>query len=140
VASSNLDLVRSIYVARERDGRFSSGWADPEIEFTLADGPNPGSWIGVGPMVDAWRDFLAAWDEVLPEVEAYRELDAERVLVLVRYKGRGKTSGMELTQMQARIAALFHLRDGLVTKLVVYFDRERALADLGLAPQTDAMG
>jgi ketosteroid isomerase-like protein len=130
--SENLDLVRSIYAAREQSGFFNSGWAHPEIEFTFADGPNPGSVRGVGQMVEAWRDFLGAWDEVRPYVEAYRELDDERVLVLVRYEGRGKASGLDLAQMQAKIAALFQLRDGAVVRLVVHFDRDRAFADLGL--------
>ncbi len=52
--------------------------------------------------------------------------------------GRGKTSGIELGQMQMRPAALFHIRDNKVTRIVNYFDRERALADLGLAPESNA--
>jgi ketosteroid isomerase-like protein len=34
--------------------------------------------------------------------------------------------------MQAKVAALFHIRDGKVTRLVTYRERDRALADLGL--------
>ena len=56
-------------------------------------------------------------------------------LVVYRRSGRGKTSGMEITEL-ARGAALFHIRDGKVTRIVAYFDSDRALADLGLAPET----
>jgi hypothetical protein len=59
-------------------------------------------------------------------------LDGERVLVLARLGGRGKHSDVELGQMASRSAALFQVRDGMVTKEVVYWDRDRALADLGL--------
>jgi hypothetical protein len=36
------------------------------------------------------------------EAEEYRELDDNRVLVLNREYGRGKTSGLDLAQMRAR--------------------------------------
>jgi hypothetical protein len=38
--SVNLDVVRSVYAAWERCD-FSSEWADPEIEFAFAGGPEP---------------------------------------------------------------------------------------------------
>jgi hypothetical protein len=37
--------------------------------------------------------------------------------------------------MRSEAASLFHLRDGKVTRLVLYVDRERGLAELGLAPK-----
>jgi hypothetical protein len=57
------------------------------------------------------------------------------VLVLVRYEGRGKLSGLEVGQMRAKGASLFYCRDGTVTRFVAYLDRDRALADLGLAQE-----
>jgi ketosteroid isomerase-like protein len=130
--SANLDLVRSIFAIWERGDYSSVEWAHPEIEWVLADGPSPGTWTGVAGMAEGWRDFLSAWEEHSIEVDEYRELDGERVLVLEHVSGYGKTSGVELAQMGARGATLFHVRSGKVTRLVNYFDCERALADLDL--------
>jgi ketosteroid isomerase-like protein len=136
VASANLELVRSLYVAWERGDFFSSAdWAHPEIEFVIAEGPAPGSWRGLAGMAEGFGDFLRAWEEVRLTVEEYRELDDERVLVLVQYSGRGKASGLELGQMRTRTAGLFHVRGGKVTRLVLYWDRDRAFSELGLAPE-----
>ena len=86
-------------------------------------------------MAEGWRDFLSAWEEFRIEVDEYRELDAERVLVLVHFTARGKTSGLERGQMRAKGAELFHIRGGKVTRAVAYWDRGRALADLGRTPE-----
>jgi hypothetical protein len=71
--------------------------------------------------------------------DAYYELDEERVLVLVHGSGHGKTSGLEFEQIQTKGGAnLFHVRTGRVTRLVLYYDGERALAESGLVPEADA--
>jgi hypothetical protein len=59
-ASSNLDLVRSIYADLERGDYNSTGWALPEIETVMADGPAPGSWTGLARMAAAFRDIMSA--------------------------------------------------------------------------------
>ena len=68
-------------------------------------------------------------------VDEYRELDDERVLVLYHFFGRGKASGLELGQVRTQAAHVFHVREGQVIKLVIYLDRDRAFADLGLTPE-----
>jgi hypothetical protein len=65
-------------------------------------------------------------------VDEYRELDEKRVLVLLRYSGRGKTSGLELDALSTRGADLIEIHEGKVTKIVKYYVLDRALADLGL--------
>jgi ketosteroid isomerase-like protein len=134
-ASSNLDLVRSIVAAWERGDFHSTEWADPEIDYVIADGPAPGRWTGLTDMQEGARQYLRGWAELRVEVDEYRELDDERVLVLTRRSGRGKASGLELERLGTRGATIFHVRDGKVTRHVMYYDRDRALADLGLAPE-----
>jgi ketosteroid isomerase-like protein len=138
MASKNLDHVRSICAAWERGDFSSVEWAHPGIEFVIPDGPAPGSWKGLAGMAEGFRDFLSAWEGYGGEIDDYRELDGGRVLVLAHRSGRGKTSGLELEQMSAKGAVLFHLRDGQVTRLVHYLDREGALADVGLPSEADS--
>ena len=88
-------------------------------------------------MAAGYREFLRAWEDVRFEVDGFRELDDERVLVLGHYIGRGKRSGLEVGQISMRSAAVLYIKDARVRRLVNYFDRDRALADLGLAPETD---
>lgn len=139
MASANLDLVRSIFAAWERGDFSSAEWAHREIEFVRADGPSPGRWTGLAGMADGTRDWLNAWEDLRFEADVYRELDDERVLVLVRYIGRGKASGLELGHIPMKAASLFHVRGGKVTRLVHYLD-ERSLTDLGLPPHAGSPG
>jgi ketosteroid isomerase-like protein len=135
MASENLDLVRSIFADWERGDYAGTRWAHPEIEFVFADGPDPGSWIGAERMAQVRHEYLSLWAEYRVEADEFRELDGDRVLVLGRPGGRSKTSGLDIGQMRAQGASLFHVIDGKVTKLMLYMDAERALADLDLAPQ-----
>jgi ketosteroid isomerase-like protein len=134
---SNLDLVRSLYVDWGRGDYGSVAWADPAIEFAIVDGPSPGTWKGVEEMVRGYREVMTAWEDYSAEAEEYRELDEERVLVLIHLRGRGKASGMEIGQIYPNAAGVFHVRDGKVTRIALYWDRERALADVGLAQSAE---
>ena len=130
--STNLDLVRSIYADWERGDFSHVEWAHSEIEFVIQGGPSPGSWTGLAGMGEGWRDFLSAWEWYRVEVDDYRELDNGRVLVLDHERGRGKLSGLDIGDIKAEGASLFRIRCGKVTRLVIYWYRDRALADLGL--------
>ena len=127
--SENLNLVRSIYADWERGDFSRADWADPEIEYVMVGGPEPGSGTGLAGMATGWGEVLSAWEDFRVEVDDYREVDDERLLALIRFSGRGKTSGLEIA---TRGAALFQLHDGKVDRIVHYWDRDRALADHGL--------
>jgi ketosteroid isomerase-like protein len=130
--SAKLDLARSIYAAWEKGDFSSSEWADPEIELVVMDGTSPGRWRGRDAMAASWREILNAWDDFRTIAEEFQELDDERILVPTVNTGRGKGSGLELADVEPRGANLLHINEGKVTKLVAWWNRDRAHADLGL--------
>ncbi|HEV2923553.1 MAG TPA: nuclear transport factor 2 family protein [Solirubrobacteraceae bacterium] len=138
--SENLDLVRSIFAAWSRGDYSSADWAHPDVKFVAADGPATGTWSGMIGLSEATRDAIDSLDDARIQPEDYRELDGERVLVLVRYSGRGKASGLDLEQMRSEGAWIVHVCDGRITRFVRYWDRNRALADVGLAPEGGSSG
>lgn len=130
--SENLDLVKSILAEWGRGDFSSAGWADPEIDFAMVGGLTEGRWRGVAEMAEAWAAMLRAWEHLRAVPEEFRELDDERVLVFLRNEGRGKGSGIDIGGISTRAANLFRIQDGKVTSLTLYWDRDRAIADLGL--------
>ena len=135
MSQENVELIQAIYEPWGRGDFSSVEWAHPEIEFVMEAGLASGNWKGLAAMAETWRAFLTTWEEYRTEVEQYRDLDDERVLVILHVVGRGRASGVDLGEMRTRAANLFHVRDGKVTRLVLYQDRERGLADLGLSEQ-----
>jgi hypothetical protein len=63
------------------------------------------------------------------------ECPASKVSVKPGLAQRDRLDGDEVMPTEA--ATLFHVRDGKVARLVIYWDRDRALAELGLTPKTD---
>jgi len=88
-------------------------------------------------MAQAWFGFLNAWEDFHVLADGYHELDIARVLVPIHRSGHGRKSGLDVEEMGSRAADLFQLDAGKVVRLVHYWAREHALADLGLAPEAD---
>jgi hypothetical protein len=133
--SENLQLVHSILAQWERGNFRSVDWAHAQIEYAIVDEPGSQVGWGVAAMTRTWREFLTAWNDYRVEANEYRELDHGRVLVALRPHGRGKASGLDIgaAGSQRGSANVFHVRGGKVTRLFTYFDRDRALADVGLS-------
>jgi ketosteroid isomerase-like protein len=128
--SANVDLVRSIYADWERGDFRSVEWADPDIELVRPESVDGEVLKGLASTAKGWGEWLSAWDDYHAEASEYRVLDDERVLVLGRMTGRGRISG---ATGETETANLFQIRDGKVVRLVLYANRENALADLGLS-------
>src|ERR1700756_3351449 len=136
---SNVDLVRPLRLAWDRGDFGTIDWAHPEIEYVIVDGSSRRRSTGLSGMATAWRSFLADWEDWRAQTTEIRELDSERVLALVTLSGRNRANGLELAQISSTKGAnLFHVLDDKVTRFVLYLNRDRALADLGLALEAGA--
>ena len=81
-------------------------------------------------MARRYADWLRGWRDFRAEPEEYFVVDDSRILVFVRNSARGRTSGLELDTRS--VANFFEVRGGKVVRIVLYWDRARALAELGL--------
>ena len=133
MSQENVELLRSMLAPWERGDYGSTEGLHPDIEYVVADGPEPGGGKGLIGLGQAWAAWLSAWEDLRIRVAEYRELDDERVLVLARKSGRGRQSGLEIEDMHAKGAIICHVHGGKVTRMVLYYDRERAFADLGMS-------
>ncbi|MGO8906652.1 MAG: nuclear transport factor 2 family protein [Solirubrobacteraceae bacterium] len=136
MSSANLDLVRSIYAAWERGDFSSVEWAHAEIECVSNEPLIPLDATGVAELGKVWGNWLRAWNGFHIDADGCREVDVERVLTLLHYGGRDRLAGQEVMPTEA--ALLFHIRDGKVARLIIYWDCNLAFADLGLTPEDDS--
>jgi ketosteroid isomerase-like protein len=120
---ANLALVRGIFERWSADDFSDVGWADPEIEF-LTEGPtDAGLHRGIEAMAGAFRSWLDAFDGFGVEPVSF-EAAGDAVLAEVRFRGRGKGSGLPLDAMRG--ANVFAIRNGRVVRLELHIDVDRA--------------
>jgi ketosteroid isomerase-like protein len=100
---------------------------DPAVKMDTFGLAEPLHADGIEEVQSAMRDWLSAWGRPLT-IEAEELVESgDRILALVRWRGRGKGSGVE---MEASGAHLWAFRDGLAVRFDVYRDRDDARAAL----------
>lgn len=73
---------------------------------------------------------MRPWEGFEGVIEEVRELDDDRVLVVWRWGGHGKTSGVNVAQFHPLGATLLEFRDERVAALTFYADADEAFADV----------
>lgn len=102
---------------------------DRDVEvFSHADTGNEGRYRGHDGYLLWLESWLEAWDEFRIEVREVEPVDDETVLAITDQAGRGQGSGVVVTR--GGITFAFTIREGLVTRIGLYLDRETALGDL----------
>jgi ketosteroid isomerase-like protein len=136
VPRENAAIVRSVYAAF--NGLVNSGGIEsyvethfhPDCEYEPVEEASAlrghsalTSWVER--WFEAWDD---AWDEIIEVIAAGR-----MVVAAIRVHGRGRKSGMEISQ---KLFDVHDLRDGKVVRIREYLTREKALEAAGLPLRT----
>ncbi len=85
---------------------------------------------GINALIQAWQEWLSAWEAWVIEPTDFREAGGERVLVLMRVRARSKTHKVE---MPLEGANLLTIRDKQVARLEMFLDQNEALEAAGLS-------
>ena len=132
MAPGNVDLIRPIYEEWGRGNwrprfdvyhpKMEWGWSDefPGLAGVYEDHDDPNPRL---------RTWLGGWEHWRAEADEFLEF-GNHVVVLATYHGRGRGSGVELSQEGAHV---WELRDGKVVRLEIFATRAKALQSVQAA-------
>ena len=132
MSQENVEIVRGAYERFASTGQFDAEIATPDFVWDMSNfhgWPEQQVYEGVEAARAFLRGWLAAWDDWELEVEAFHDA-GDRVVALVRQRGRSKTAGMPV---EMHFAQVWTLRDGKQTRMEMYSDPAEALVAVGLA-------
>jgi ketosteroid isomerase-like protein len=130
MSPQNVDIVRRVYEAWARsEFPGPADLLDAEIEYVNPAGAvEPGTRRGVDAFSAAIQRVLDSWEIWEMEPEQFRAV-GDRVAVVVRYRSRGRGSGVEV---EGRESALWTLRQGKVVRMEWFHGADDALDAVGL--------
>jgi ketosteroid isomerase-like protein len=131
MSRENVEVVRSFYDAWARN-EFPGPveLRDPEIEYVNPAGAvEPGTRRGLAGFKRAVDKVFEGWETWEMEAERFRAV-GDQVAVVVRYRARGRGSGVEV---EGRESALWTLRDGKVARYAWFHEPADALEAAGLS-------
>jgi ketosteroid isomerase-like protein len=125
VPPENLEIVRSFYDAWARNELPGlTELMDPSVEYVNPAGAiEPGVRRGIEAFNGAMESVLDGWESWQMEPEQLTEV-GDQVAVVVRYRARGRTSGVEV---EGRESALFTLQGGKVVRYAWFHGPDDAL-------------
>jgi ketosteroid isomerase-like protein len=141
VSRENVELIRRLYDAvAARDSETVLAIYHPEVVWDHSNNSElahlTGSTVyhGHDGLREWSRQYYEAWDDVTAELEDVIDVGDDRVVAVLNYQGRGRVSGAEV--QITRMAGIFTIRDGQVTRAEWYRNEPDALRASGIERQS----
>jgi len=130
MSEANVETVRRMREAFDRgdvDGALA--FFDPDV--VANHSARFGGSIGHGRegLSRVITEWVGTFSEFRAEIEEMRDLGDGLVLEVTLHRGRGKGSGVEVTD---RFAVLYEMRDAMITRMTLFLTTEAALEAAGL--------
>ena len=124
MSQENVEIVRRFLVVDDFDEALT--YADPGIVWNPVEESSAQGHDAVRASTARWK---GEWDDYELIPEEFADV-GDRVVVTVRFRARGRGSGVEV---DARLYDVFTLRDGMIVRMDQFAERSEALEALGLS-------
>jgi ketosteroid isomerase-like protein len=133
MSQENVELVRRGYAHRQARGDFLAEVLAPDYVWDMSHfrgWPEQQTYEGIEEARRFIREWTAAFDDWEIEVVALHDAGGDKVVGVLRQRGRSKTTGLPVEMLYAQV---FTIRDGKQTRMEMYADPDEALKAVGLA-------
>jgi ketosteroid isomerase-like protein len=130
MSQENVERTRRAFEAIARgDFAFVQELMAPEVVIVQPpEVPDAKTYEGRDAVMRSWEDWPMQWDDFRMELLDVIDVDDDTVISVTRQRGRGRDSGIE---MEFDVYFVGHARDGLTTRMEMFFNREQALDAAG---------
>jgi steroid delta-isomerase-like uncharacterized protein len=131
MGEKNVDLVRKAMDAWNReDMEALIALSDAHVEFvSIFAGMEGRTYRGYDGLREYFADMRDTWTEFHRDIEEMIDAGENQVVVFFRLRGTARASGVPVDE---QVTTVFELKAGRLYRMVVFRDREEALAAAGL--------
>jgi ketosteroid isomerase-like protein len=132
MSEGNVEVVRRGYELFATTGDVSDELATPDFVWDMSNfhgWPEQQLYEGVDGARAFLADWMDAWEDWKLELDSLHDA-GDKVVALVRQRGRSKAAGMPVEMYFAQV---WTLRDGKQSRMDMYSDPDEALEAVGLA-------
>jgi ketosteroid isomerase-like protein len=132
MSEENVEIVRRAFayeIYGVGDQHEAEAIFDPQVVMNPVHAVDEGPSYGPNAMREDWERWSSAFEELTVTVEEI--IDAgDQVVLVAHHQGRGRKSGVEV---DARYFEVYTLREGKVSRVDEFAQREEALEAAGLS-------
>ncbi len=124
MSQENIEIVRE-FLLLDLDEAMTR--TDPAMVWNPTEEPPCHGWDAVRASIERWE---SDWDDLEHVPEEFIDAEDDRVFVVIRFRGRGRGSGIEI---HGRLFEVYTLREGAIVRMDEFTDRGAALEAAGLS-------